>query len=468
MREDRSALNKTMEINSEMLQKILDHSSDEIFVVDGNKRIVYVNGVCERHYGLKPADVIGKNVMDLYAEGYWTPSIIPDLFQSKKTTTMKQTTYLGTELITTAVPLLNGDGDIELAVITSQQMLHYKRVVQGAEESGEKEGEEGANPAASIITNSAKMKQILKLCQKVAPIDSTILIQGESGTGKGVLAHYIHAISNRRKGTFLTINCAAIPEELLESELFGYEQGAFTGATRSGKPGLIEAANEGTLFMDEIGELSLKLQAKLLQVIQEHEFIPVGGRKTKKVDIRIIAATNRNLQEMVQQKRWREDLYYRLNVIDIKIVPLRERREDITPLTYYFLNKFNKKYGTNQLISEDVIALFNHYPWPGNLRQLEHLIERLVITTDSVIEVQDLPDLFQKYTAAAARPSALDAALEELERSMVTSAYQRLQSSRKVAAELAISQTKASRLIRKYVMGLNGDKGRLDEEDSGL
>jgi len=448
-------LEPKLEISSEMLQKILDHSSDEIFVVDGNKRIVYVNRVCERHYGLKPAEVIGKNVTELYEEGYWTPSIIPPIFEEKRTTVMKQTTYLGGELITTAVPLLNSEGEIDLVVITSRQLQHFTSIRHGQENTETPLPDESEPSEINLITNSDKMKKILKMCQKIAVVDSTVLISGESGTGKGVLAHYIHSVSNRKSGPLLTINCAAIPEELLESELFGYAQGAFTGANKTGKQGLIESANKGTLFMDEIGELSLKLQAKLLQVIQDRAFIPVGGRETKKVDIRIIAATNRNLLEMTQNKQFREDLYYRLNVIDIRVPSLRERVEDITPLTYYFLNKFNKKYDTNQLISLETIDIFNQFPWPGNLRQLEHLIEKLVVTADSAIEPQDLPDLFHKYTAVdpVAASSTLDQAVEQLERNMIQQAYQKHRSSRKVAEELKISQTKASRMIRKYVSG---------------
>jgi len=442
-----------LEITRETLHKILDHSSDEIFVVDGNKRIVYVNRVCERHYGLKPEEVIGKNSVELFEEGYWTPSVIPPVFEEKRTIVMKQTTYLGGELITTAVPVLNAADEIDLVVITSQQLQHFTSIRPGLEDPGSSEEEEGEQTEINVVTNSDKMKKILKMCQKIAKVDSTVLIGGESGTGKGVLAQYIHSVSHRKTGPLLTINCAAIPEELLESELFGYAQGAFTGANKTGKQGLIESANKGTLFMDEIGELSLKLQAKLLQVIQDREFIPIGGRETKKVDIRIIAATNRNLLEMTRNKQFREDLYYRLNVIDIRVPPLRERMEDITPLTYYFLNKFNKKYGTNQLISLETLGIFNQYLWPGNLRQLEHLIEKLVVTSDSVIEPEDLPDTFQKFTAgdSGIHSSTLDGATEELERNMIQAAYRKYRSSRKVAQALKISQTRASRLIRRYV-----------------
>lgn len=447
----------TIEINNETFQKILDNSSDEILVVDGNKRIVYVNKLCEKHYGLKPDHVIGRNVLDLYEQGYWSPSIIPSVFKDKKLTIMKQTTYIGSELITTAVPILNHNGDIELVVINSRQLQNFKNIkIIDEDITGKPDPLD--SPESNIITNSEKMKKIIKLCQKVAPVDSTILIQGESGTGKGVMANYIHKMSQRKKGPLLTINCAAIPEELLESELFGYSQGAFTGANKNGKIGLIESANNGTLFLDEIGDISPKIQAKILQVIQDHEFIPVGGRETKKVNIRIITATNRNLYEMVQNKQFREDLYYRLNVIDIKVPPLRERIEDIIPLTYYFLNMFNKKHGMNQLISQETLDIFYNYSWPGNLRQLENLMEKLVVTTDSIIETSDLPDLIYQHSKPKQQlslPEDLDLARNEVERNLIMTSYLKFKSSRKVAENLKISQTKAARLIRKYCASMN-------------
>lgn len=324
------------DITVETLKKILDYSSDEIFVLDSEQRVIYVNSVCEKHYGLKPEEVVGKYNSELYEKGYWKPSIVPIVFKEKKTVTIKMTTYLGAELLTTAVPILNDQNEIEFVVTTSQELQNYKCIKTETEEPFVSDPID-----ATPITNCEKMKNILKMCEKIAKVDSTVLIQGESGTGKGVLAHYIHHISRRRNHTFLKINCAALPEDLLESELFGYTEGAFTGASKHGKKGLLEIADQGTLFLDEIGEMPLSLQAKLLQVIQEKQFLPIGGHEMKKVDVRIIAATNRDLVEMVQKNEFREDLFYRLNIIDIQLPPLRERKEDIIPLTYNFLYKFN-------------------------------------------------------------------------------------------------------------------------------
>lgn len=438
-----------IEMSTEILEKILDHSTDEIYVIDGETRIVFINKTCEQHYGLKRAEVIGKRNEELFKQGYWTPSIVPIVMQNKKPVTIKQTTYYGGELITTAVPILNRTGEIELVVITAHEQ-NFKKITRTDQDAPEKSSL--PNP---IITNSHQMKELLAFCQKIALVDSTILLQGESGTGKGAFAAFIHHMSPRKRGPLLTINCAAIPEELLESELFGYAQGAFTGANKSGKIGLIEAANHGTIFLDEIGEIPLKIQAKLLQVIQEHRFLPVGGTEYKQVDIRIISATNRDLSKMVADKQFREDLYYRLNVIELKIPPLRERPEDIVPLIYYFINRCNKKYGVDRLISQEALQFLNSYSWPGNVRQLENMIERLVVTTESIITPQDLPDIVHQHTkdlpALALPPlSSLDAALEEVEKQLVLRSYQKHRTTRKVAADLRISQTRASKLIRKY------------------
>ncbi|MDN5379103.1 sigma-54-dependent Fis family transcriptional regulator [Thermodesulfobacterium sp.] len=241
-----------------------------------------------------------------------------------------------------------------------------------------------------IETHNSVMKEVYQLAKKVAPSNSTVLILGESGTGKEVLAKYIH-FNSKRQGPFVAINCAAIPEELLEAELFGYEKGAFTGAIKT-KPGKFEIANKGTLFLDEIGDLSAKLQAKLLRVLQERQVERLGGEQPIKVDVRIIAATNKDLEKEVEAGRFREDLFYRLNVIPIKIPPLRKRKEDIVLLANFFLKKVCEREGVPlKRLSEKTVQRLLDYRWPGNVRELENLVERLVILTDKeIIEPEDL------------------------------------------------------------------------------
>ncbi|MFP3508504.1 sigma 54-interacting transcriptional regulator [Peribacillus sp. SIMBA_075] len=446
------------DLDMETLIKILDYSSDEIFVLDKNMKIIYVNDACKKHYGLNKEEVIGKSSLELVDKGYWYPSIFPDILERKEPIMIKQTTVLGAELLTSAIPILNEKKEVELVVTTARELQSYKMLK--VKEKDSDQSKETEDPFASIITNNEKMKNVLKFAKKVAAANSTILILGESGTGKSVLAQYVHENGSRKNGPFLTINCAAIPAELMESELFGYTPGAFTNANRSGKKGLLESVDGGTLFLDEIGDMPLSLQAKILQVIQEKKFIPIGGNKEKVVDIRIIAATNKDLNEMVANKTFREDLYYRLNVVDITMLPLRERQEDISPLTYYFLYKFNRKNEMNKLISKDCLQWLTYYAWPGNVRQLENLIERLVITSDEVIGIDDLPEGIYNHNQQKIGKNAstsLNEAIELAKKEMVLTSYKLNRSSRRVAKDLQISQTHAAKLIREYCQDLQED-----------
>lgn len=307
------------------------------------------------------------------------------------------------------------------------------------------------------LARSESMRECIELARKVSFADSTILILGETGTGKSALARYIHQISQRKDGPFHTINCAAIPDHLLESELFGYQAGAFTGANAKGKEGLIELADNGTLFLDEIAEIPVKLQAKILEVIQESRFFPVGGTKYKKVNIRIIAATNRDLEKMVIDRAFRRDLYYRLNVIEIQIPPLRERTEDIIPLAEYFLNKFDGRYNTSHSFARDILDIFKCHPWPGNIRELEHLVERLVLTVqETKILPRHLPKKMGRTENIMCSGSQMAIGpLDLIEKELIIKAYNQLGSSYKVARVLNISQSKANRKIRQYLSGAN-------------
>jgi sigma-54 specific flagellar transcriptional regulator A len=255
----------------------------------------------------------------------------------------------------------------------------------------------GFEKADGIIGKSPKMQQIFKLVKRVASSDSTVIINGESGCGKGLIARAIHRNSKRGDKPFITINCGAIPENLLESELFGHVKGAFTGATAS-KTGKFELAKGGTIFLDEIGDMSSNLQVKILRVLEEKEFEQVGGVKTLSADVRIIAATHRNLQELVEEKIFRQDLYYRLNVIPVKVPPLRERKSDIPHLVSHFLKDFNRKCEADvQGFSEDAIGFLKQYNWPGNVRELKNIVERMVVLKgEGVLEVEDLPESWTK------------------------------------------------------------------------
>lgn len=445
-------MNEELAINPETLKYILDYSTDEIYILDKNQKIVYVNKVCERHYGLSPSTLIGRNNNDLFKEGYWTPSMAPTVFEKKEPVHSIQNTYLGATLMTTAIPILKNN-EVEYVIFTSQEIHHY-RLMKSSTTLDQEDTADLPEQIPNIIANSPKMKRLLDFCHKISTVNSTVLIKGESGTGKSMLARYIHQISNRYQAPFMTISCAAIPEELLESELFGYEPGAFTGANKSGKKGLVELANGGTLFLDEVSEMPIHLQSKLLHVIQEKEFLPVGGERVKKVDIRIVAATNRDLERMIEEKKFREDLYYRLNVIEMIIPPLRERKEDITTLIHYFLYQFNHMYHLDAVITNESIQRLIQYDWPGNIRQLENIMERLVVTSDGIINTEDIPELIKQNSSTKQASdnfsNSLDAAVESVKRNMIRTSYQKYKSSRKVASDLKISQTKASKLIRQY------------------
>ena len=233
----------------------------------------------------------------------------------------------------------------------------------------------------TMIVNSPKMKNVIQTVNAIAPTDSNVVILGESGTGKDMMARYIHERSNRSREAFISINCAALPEQLLESELFGYEAGAFTGALSKGKIGLFEAASGGTIFLDEIGDMPLSLQSKLLRALENREIRRVGGVKSIPIDVRIICATNVNLEIMVQEKKFREDLYYRLNVFLVNIPPLSERKEDIIPIAESFLKGLNEKYGTNKVISPISIGTMLNHNWPGNIRELRNVMERIYVVS---------------------------------------------------------------------------------------
>lgn len=385
----------------EEFNAILDASNDGIHITDGKGVTLRFNKSCERIDGVKADYVIGKHMEELVAEGIYSESVALAVIKEKKQISMLQQVN-GKEVIGTGTPIFK-NGELYRIVINSRDITELRDLKRSLEEAKliNKKYQQELDIISSkdkaknnnIIYNSEKMDKIIDLALRVAKVDSTVLIEGESGVGKGVLSYFLHNNSLRYNKPFIKINCGAIPENLLESELFGYEKGSFTGANKEGKVGLIQLADKGTLFLDEIGELPLNLQVKLLNVIQNRELTKVGGTNIIPVDIRIIAATNRNLQDMIKNKTFREDLYYRLNVVPITIPPLRERKEDIPPLILNFLNRFNEKYNYNKKISPEAMKILLRYNWSGNIREVENLIERLVVTTNyDIINKQDIID----------------------------------------------------------------------------
>ncbi len=443
------------------LEQIFENSPNAFVIQDEIGNTLRVNKEFENITGLKRENIIGRNVKGLEEEGVYNPAVGLLVLKEKRRISVIQKLKNGKEALVTGVPVYDEKGNIFRVVLNS---LDYKEL-DTIHKYYSKQKEDYVKPKPDNDTNftyeSDSMKKIFELINQLKNVDSTILMTGESGVGKGVIARYIHRNGIRKKGRMVEINCGAIPETLLESELLGYEGGAFTGAQKGGKPGLIELANKGTLFLDEIGEMPMKLQVKLLQVIQERKIIRVGGVNPIDVDVRIIAATNKDLQDMVNKEKFRLDLFYRLNVIPINIPALRERKSDIIPMSKYFLEKYNKKYNKDVVIGETILDTMLSYEWPGNVRELENAMERLVVTNPSCViekennkcEVFDLNtenDLYETLNFLDDIFS-LDDAKMELEKKIVKMAYEKYKSSYKVAKALKISQSSASRKIREYI-----------------
>lgn len=437
------------------LKDVFEYAFDEIFVTDEQGIVVRVNSTCERHYQLAAEELVGKHVKELQKDGIFYPSATLEVIEKKRPIELVQTTKSEEYLHVRTRPVFDDEGNLRRVISYSRDLTELYQLRQKVEEMDnqlktyKKELRE-TYEHEGLIFKSLAMQKIVDTIKKVSVVDSTVLVLGETGVGKSRLVRYLHEVSHRKHESFYEINCAALPTNLIESELFGYSGGSFTGANREGKKGLLESAHKGTLFLDEIGEMPLEIQAKLLQVLQEKTFRPIGGRELKKVDVRIVAATNRDLSEMVKQGTFRKDLYYRLNVIPIAIPPLRERTEDILPLIYHYLQHFNKKYGRDVKLAPGTLQMFVGYPWEGNNREIENVIERIVITVDDVVTVEDLP-LSMQEAAVEQSGQSLYKMLEEVERNIILKAYKTYGSSYKVAEFLQISQSAATRKIKKFI-----------------
>lgn len=453
------------------LNEVINSSFDGIVISDKDGIIIHQNPSYEQITGLSARDCIGRSLRELEEEGVIDVSASLKALEENKEVTIIQKINTGATVLVSAAPIRNKNGEIEKVVNNVRDLTQLNQLeaeIQQLEQQNQEIHQElellktQHDPKLSIIAHSDMMKDVLDRALRVAQIDSVVLIQGASGVGKEKVVELIHRHSFRKNEPLIKINCGAIPEQLLESELFGYESGSFTGANQKGKAGLFEAADNGTIFLDEIGEMPLQLQVKLLRVLQEYEVTRIGGTKPIPINIRIIAATHRNLNEMIADGQFREDLYYRLNIIPIKIPSLKERKEDIIPLIYHFLTGINHKYGLNRRFSHEALQTFTAYDWPGNVRELQNLVERITLMSrNTEIGLADLQKELQTsnhptMTPASSLPASpsgtepLKEKLESYEAELIKNAISHFPSIRKAATALKVDQSTLVRKMQKY------------------
>ncbi|EFC4990027.1 sigma-54-dependent transcriptional regulator [Escherichia coli] len=429
---------------SKIFATMIDNMDQGVLVVDDESRVQFVNQTALKILGVVQNNIIGKPIR-----------FRPLTFESNFTHGHMQHIVSWDDKSELIIGQLHNIQGRQLFLMAFHQS-HTSFSVANAPDEPHIE---------QLVGECRVMRQLKRLISRIAPSPSSVMVVGESGTGKEVVARAIHKLSGRRNKPFIAINCAAIPEQLLESELFGYVKGAFTGASANGKTGLIQAANTGTLFLDEIGDMPLMLQAKLLRAIEAREILPIGASSPIQVDIRIISATNQNLAQFIAEGKFREDLFYRLNVIPITLPPLRERQEDIELLVHYFLHLHTRRLGSVYPgIAPDVVEILRKHRWPGNLRELSNLMEYLVnvVPSGEVIDSTLLPpnllnngtteqsDVTEVSEAHLSLDDAGGTALEEMEKQMIREALSRHNSKKQVADELGIGIATLYRKIKKY------------------
>lgn len=467
-----SALVKEMELtdftyDTETLDRIFANVNNGIFIVDTNNRVRYANHTYERITGLNRNSLM-RNIYDLEREGILSTLISPTILETHDDFAAFQTLGGKRAIISGSIVCRkSGEPVCTLTcpniITASPTVFTDKRLLN----SPTRPASHLLKAQIDIIAESDEMRAVIADVLRVAHYDVPVLILGESGTGKEVIANLLHSSSRGQAGQFVKINCSALTPSLLETELFGYEPGAFTGALARGKKGLFEEANNGTILLDEIGDMPLESQVKLLRVLQEGELNRVGGTKPIKVNARIIAATNRNLSEMTEKQLFRKDLFHRLNVIPITIPPLRERRRDIIPLILHYSYFFNKKYGVKKTFSGELLQVMSQYDWPGNVRELRNVVERLMLICTSEILLPE--HFYTKYSnsnkiypfseipTSSSTVMPLKKAVSIVERELIEQAIRVGKNSRNAAKLLEISQATLVRKAAEYHIPLRKD-----------
>ena len=432
-------------MNQELLEIVFDNVANGIYIVDSKGVTIRVNKTFEEMSGFSNEELAGRSLYDLVGpDNYFSGSASILVIEKKIPVTATYSTRTGRKLLVKGRPVLDDNNEIRYIINTIWDLtvVQYSKKIDADTARTQMLNEE------DIVTCSQNMNDLIDLALRVAGTDSTILLTGESGVGKSLLAKIIHRASERKHKPLLQINCAAIPESLLEAELFGYESGAFTGADRKGKAGLFEQGDGGTIFLDEITEIPLHLQSKLLRVIQDKAFHKIGGRGEKSVDVRIIAATNRDLAAQVALARFREDLYYRLNVVPVQIPPLRERRDDIPLLIRYFTDHYNRRYNSYKRFTDRLIEEMASLPWKGNIRELENVVERMIVTS-TASEINSLGQYGGNTRLDGGQSKTLVDLLQDYEDTLLIQAQKEYGSTRKIATRLGLSQATVARKLKR-------------------
>jgi PAS domain S-box-containing protein len=457
------------------LDAIYNASSESIWVCDGTGTVLSVNKATEELLGVPVSEIVGMNTDTLVREGLMDKSVTNQVLKSRqKTSIIQEIPRIGKQLLVTGTPVFEEDGQLSMVIVNERDLTQLNRLKEELEEAKEESSrykEELTHlnlkelENQDIIAQSKEMQDVLITCQKLATIDiSNILILGESGTGKGLFAKYIHTNNQRLTGPFVKINCAAVPENLLEAELFGYEKGSFTGAGEKGKIGLFEMAQDGTIFLDEIGELPLSLQAKLLHCLEEKEIMHIGGLQPIEINCNVITATNIDLSERASKDYFRKDLYYRLNTFPITLPPLRNRPEDILGLALFFLDKFNKEFGLSRKISITEIKKLQSHSFPGNVRELKNSLKRSMVMAeqDSLRSIVDYEAVAidpkkqpassntANYYADQAERVGFNQIISSFEKQLLTEALSNFKTSRSLASHLKMTPSQAYRKLVKH------------------
>ena len=448
------------------LRAVLDSVSEGIWICDGQGIILDINKESQRLNSLNASDYIGKSVSCIIEEGLVDHSVTLDVLSSRRQSSIIQRiTKTGKQLLVTGSPVFDENGDICMVVTNERDVTELNELREGLQNARKVEAKYRSEIAElsmlelrqkDIVADSPAMRHSMHALVKLAHMDaSRILILGESGTGKGLLAKFLHQNSPRAKKPFIPINCPAVPENLFEAELFGYEKGAFTGALTQGKAGLIELAKGGTLFLDEVGDIPLTVQAKLLKYLDDHELRRLGGAEAKKVECGVVAATNCDLERLVEQKRFRKDLFYRLNTFIVRIAPLRERREDIFGLAEFYLAQSNARYRKTKRLSPRAMRLLESHDYPGNVRELVSLIQKAFVMSEG----DDLTEALEEALGVTGPPGAskpgmgartLSETTDQASIRVLRQAVARCRTTREMAAYLGVSQSTVVRKLGKY------------------